>query len=568
MKSKFGETFTMSAFMKAEEILGKSNRKSKKVIFHITDGVPTRSYMVKLNDASNAPAYNKQYKVLKAKGQLTKDDFHIKSVSQKERTFSTNPDLYDKYGIKGNGESYFIYPKNSKTYTTYPGPNGSQVWVDLYHLDLNTPFYIDNRWSYPVDNHGEPTKLYVESLKSKYDIFNVGIGLKTLEFEYNQTSRRNGKGYSVATKQTKTLTQKETEDLLKAMSTSPENFINVAEEDVAKDKILEALKGQLNTFTKEEKSIKNGKVVDPMGDKINIDLGTNNTFDHSDYTLEASDGSKLEKGKFVPGPTGGRILEGASVAYDKSSKTITINGLNLGTGEKVTLKYNVSLDKTFIDNVFYRTNKETYLYPKSDDEPEAKRDFPRPSIRDVRNEAKLIIYNDKTNDVELKKIDSKTKEGISDVKFGIYRGYKSTDKDIPKDKPLIRLEYKDFKLLKKNYLEWIKDVNSTANGQIYIADLEANIEYILKEENPPEGYNMPANPYTIFRIDSSGNAQIKVNESWIPLDENNNKILNVPKEPPKVYPEAGGMGTYIFYAIGTSLMLMSYVFIRKKRHTV
>lgn len=117
-------------------------------------------------------------------------------------------------------------------------------------------------------------------------------------------------------------------------------------------------------------------------------------------------------------------------------------------------------------------------------------------------------------------------------------------------------------------MEWIKDVNSTANGQIYIADLEANIEYILKEENPPEGYNMPANPYTIFRIDSSGNAQIKVNESWIPLDENNNKILNVPKEPPKVYPEAGGMGTYIFYAIGTSLMLMSYVFIRKKRHTV
>lgn len=566
MQSKFGETFTMSAFMKAEEILGKSNRQSKKVIFHITDGVPTRSYMVKLNDSS-VTSFKSQYDALKKKGQLTKDNFHIKNVSQKESTLK-NVDLYDDYGIKGNGESYFIYPKGSHTYTTILKlPENSSVWVNLFHLDLNTQFYKNN-WTYPVENHGEPTKLYVNSLKGKYNIFNVGIGMKTLEFEYNQKPKLNGKVYSVATKETKNLTKEETENLLKAMSTSPENFVNVDEKDVAKDKILEALKNQLNTFTKEEKSIINGKVKDPMGEKINIDLGADNKFDHSDYTLEASDGSKLENGQFVPGPSGGKILEGASVDFDESSKTITINGLNLGAGEKVTLKYNVSLDKTFIDNVFYRTNKETYLYPKSDIEPATKRDFPRPSIRDVRNEAKLVIYNEKTNDVELQKINSKTKEGISGVKFGIYKGYTYNDVPYEKIKDLQVVSPEESKLLNKNYLEWIKDVDSTENGQIYITELEPETEYILKEEYPPEGYNKPANPYTIFKIDSSGKAQIKVNGNWKSLDENNNKILNEPKEPPKVYPNAGGMGTHIFYAIGTSLMLMSYVFIRKKSNTV
>lgn len=563
MQSKFGETFTMSAFMKAEEILDKSNRQSKKVIFHITDGVPTRSYMVKLNDRS-ATNFSNQYKALKAGGQLTKDNFHIKNVSQKERTLRKDASLYDDHGIKGNGESYFIYPKNSHTYTTVQQvPGDSRVWIDLLHLDLNTQFYKNN-WTYPVDNHGEPTKLYVSSLKGKYDIFNVGIGLNKLKFDYNQRPKKKNY-YEDLNKETKTLTKEETENLLKDMSTSPENFINVAEKDVANDKVLEALKKQLNTFTTEEKSIINGKVKDPMGDKINIDLGADNKFDYNDYTLEASDGSKLVNGQFVQGTKGGKILEGASVEFDNSSKTITINGLNLGTGEKVTLKYNVSLDKTFIDNVFYRTNKETYLYPKSDNEPATKRDFPRPSIRDIRNEAKLVIYNEKTSYVELQKINSNTRQGISGVKFGIYKGY--TNNDVPEEKinSLTRLEYKDFQLLGKNYLEKIKDVESTANGQIYITDLEPDTEYILKEEIIPDGYDKPANPYTIFKFDTSGKAQIKVNGKWITLDENSNKILNVPKEPPKVYPEAGGMGTYIFYAIGTSLMLMSYVFIQKKK---
>ncbi|MDK8277935.1 SpaA isopeptide-forming pilin-related protein [Peptostreptococcus anaerobius] len=562
MQSKFGETFTMSAFMKAEEILGKSNRQSKKVIFHITDGVPTRSYMVKLSDSS-LTNFKNQYDALKKKGQLTKDNFHIKNVSQKESSLK-KAGTYDDHGIKGNGESYFIYPKGSNTYTTIQQvPGDSRVWVKLLHLDLNTQYYKNN-WTYPVDNHGEPTNLYVNSLKEKYNIFNVGIGMKDLEFEYNQKPGRDKKDYSDRTKLTKTLTKAEIENLLKDMSTSPENFVNVDEEDVTNDKILDVLKNQLNTFTKEEKSIKNGKVEDPMGDKINIDLGADNKFDYNDYTLEASDGSKLEKGKFVEGPSGGKILVGASVDFDESSKTITINGLNLGEGEKVTLKYNVSLDKTFIDNVFYRTNKETYLYPKSDNDKE-RRDFPRPSIRDIRNEAKLVIYNEKTNDVELRKINSKTKKGISGVKFGIYRGY--TMEEYLRDKPKnpINPSFEDQKLLGKNFLEKIKDVYSTTDGQIYIADLKPNIEYILKEEIIPDGYDKPANPYTIFKIDSSGKAQIKVNGNWTPLVENNNKILNVPKEPPKVYPDAGGMGTYIFYAIGTSLMLMSYVFIRKKK---
>ncbi|MDS2536364.1 hypothetical protein RKV15_00150, partial [Streptococcus pneumoniae] len=58
---QFGATFTQKALMKADEILTQQARQnSQKVIFHITDGVPTMSYPINFNHATFAPSYQNQ----------------------------------------------------------------------------------------------------------------------------------------------------------------------------------------------------------------------------------------------------------------------------------------------------------------------------------------------------------------------------------------------------------------------------------------------------------------------------------------------------------------------------
>ncbi|MDS8132964.1 cell surface protein, partial [Streptococcus pneumoniae] len=104
---------------------------------------------------------------------------------------------------------------------------------------------------------------------------------------------------------------------------------------------------------------------DPMGELIDLQLGTDGRFDPADYTLTANDGSRLENGQAVGGPQNdGGLLKNAKVLYDTTEKRIRVTGLYLGTDEKVTLTYNVRLNDEFVSNKFYDTNGRTTLHPK------------------------------------------------------------------------------------------------------------------------------------------------------------------------------------------------------------
>lgn len=80
--------------------------------------------------------------------------------------------------------------------------------------------------------------------------------------------------------------------------------------------------------------------------------------------------------------------------YDTTEKRIRVTGLYLGTGEKVTLTYNVRLNDQFVSNKFYDTNGRTTLHPK-EVEKNTVRDFPIPKIRDVRKYPEITIPKEK-----------------------------------------------------------------------------------------------------------------------------------------------------------------------------
>lgn len=84
--SKVGETFTMKAFMEADTLLSSIQRKSRKIIVHLTDGVPTRSYAI--NSFVTGSTYANQFERIKEKGYLDKNNYFITDDPEK---------------IKGNG---------------------------------------------------------------------------------------------------------------------------------------------------------------------------------------------------------------------------------------------------------------------------------------------------------------------------------------------------------------------------------------------------------------------------------------------------------------------------------
>ncbi|MCC9869394.1 cell surface protein, partial [Streptococcus agalactiae] len=134
-------------------------------------------------------------------------------------------------------------------------------------------------------------------------------------------------------------------------------------------------------------------IEDPMGDKINLQLGNGQTLQPSDYTLQGNDGSIMKDSIATGGPNNdGGILKGVKLEYIKNK--LYVRGLNLGEGQKVTLTYDVKLDDSFISNKFYDTNGRTTLNPKSED-PNTLRDFPIPKIRDVREYPTITIKNEK-----------------------------------------------------------------------------------------------------------------------------------------------------------------------------
>ncbi|HFH7361346.1 TPA: PI-2a pilus adhesin PilA [Streptococcus agalactiae] len=532
--SKVGETFTMKAFMEVDDILSQVNRNSQKIIVHVTDGVPTRSYAI--NNFKLGASYESQFEQMKKNGYLNKSNFLLTDKPE---------------DIKGNGESYFLFPLDS--YQTQIISGNLQK---LHYLDLNLNYPKGTIYrNGPVKEHGTPTKLYINSLKQKnYDIFNFGIDISGFRQVYNEEYKKNQDGtFQKLKEEAFKLSDGEITELMRSFSSKPEYYTPiVTSADTSNNEILSKIQQQFETILTKENSIVNGTIEDPMGDKINLQLGNGQTLQPSDYTLQGNDGSVMKDGIATGGPNNdGGILKGVKLEY--IGNKLYVRGLNLGEGQKVTLTYDVKLDDSFISNKFYDTNGRTTLNPKSED-PNTLRDFPIPKIRDVREYPTITIKNEKKlGEIEFIKVD------------------KDNNKLLLKGATFELQEFnEDYKL----YLP-IKNNNSKVvtgeNGKISYKDLKDG-KYQLIEAVSPEDYQKITNkPILTFEVvKGSIKNIIAVNKQISEYHEEGDKhlITNTHIPPKGIIPMTGGKGILSFILIGGAMMSIAggiYIWKRYKK---
>ncbi|HGC9443157.1 TPA: SpaA isopeptide-forming pilin-related protein [Streptococcus agalactiae] len=530
--SKVGETFTMKAFMEADTLLSSIQRKSRKIIVHLTDGVPTRSYAI--NSFVTGSTYANQFERIKEKGYLDKNNYFITDDPEK---------------IKGNGESYFLFPLDS--YQTQIISGNLQK---LHYLDLNLNYPKGTIYrNGPVREHGTPTKLYINSLKQKnYDIFNFGIDISGFRQVYNEDYKKNQDGtFQKLKEEAFELSDGEITELMNSFSSKPEYYTPiVTSADVSNNEILSKIQQQFEKILTKENSIVNGTIEDPMGDKINLHLGNGQTLQPSDYTLQGNDGSIMKDSIATGGPNNdGGILKGVKLEYIKNK--LYVRGLNLGEGQKVTLTYDVKLDDSFISNKFYDTNGRTTLNPKSE-EPDTLRDFPIPKIRDVREYPTITIKNEKKlGEIEFTKVD------------------KDNNKLLLKGATFELQEFnEDYKL----YLP-IKNNNSKVvtgeNGKISYKDLKDGKYQLIEAVSPKDYQKITNKPILTFEV-VKGSIQniIAVNKQISEYHEEGDKhlITNTHIPPKGIIPMTGGKGILSFILIGGAMMSIAGGIYIWKRH--
>lgn len=426
----------------------------------------------------------------------------------------------------------------------------------LHYLDLNLnypkgTFYRNG----PVREHGTPTKLYINSLKQKnYDIFNFGIDISGFRQVYNEDYKKNQDGtFQKLKEEAFELSDGEITELMKSFSSKPEYYTPiVTSSDASNNEILSKIQQQFEKILTKENSIVNGTIEDPMGDKINLQLGNGQTLQPSDYTLQGNDGSIMKDSIATGGPNNdGGILKGVKLEYIKNK--LYVRGLNLGEGQKVTLTYDVKLDDSFISNKFYDTNGRTTLNPKSED-PNTLRDFPIPKIRDVREYPTITIKNErKLGEIEFTKVD------------------KDNNKLLLKGATFELQEFnEDYKL----YLP-IKNNNSKVvtgeNGKISYKDLKDGKYQLIEAVSPKDYQKITNKPILTFEV-VKGSIQniIAVNKQISEYHEEGDKhlITNTHIPPKGIIPMTGGKGILSFILIGGSMMSIAggiYIWKRYKK---
>lgn len=433
-----------------------------------------------------------------------------------------------------------------------------------------TPYIVNN---FSVSNHGQPTisqALLNKTNNPNINIFSIGI-------DVNDQTYSNG---TTATKQ---------------------DFYNVLNSIASKKDYAYQTTGSssnisnvLNTISQNvSNSISNGVITDPIGTMYDLNLGSNNVFDASDYTLTASDST---------------LLTGATVTYDSVTRTIKLNGLTLGKGEWININYKVKLrvtDDSFVENQWYPMNGKTTLQPTTSST--ILREYPVPEAR-----ATSPVYSFSFNKLsdsntplggatfELKdatgKVTTQTSSSNGLVKFdNLKKGtYTLTEtvapsnysKD-PKTYTVVIASNGDikvdgvlytgtnvFKVINKKILgsievvkhqsgdeskllagasfelrdstgKVINTVTTGTDGKALFSSLQLG-SYTLVETKAPSGYQLKTDPITV-QVTNDTKVVIKV------ANKSNSAIL----------PNTGGPGPLLYLGVGLVMIISSLLFRRK-----
>lgn len=459
---------------------------------------------------------------------------------------------YTNYYKKGTGGDFSLYFNN---------------WTTSYPYEQRA--YSINGIS--VINHGQPTiseaKL-IRSANPSFQVFSVGIDTNTA---------------------TSTLGVKpgDVDNVIKKIASKDSNAY------VTNDSAKELPKVLANISQSISNSVSNGIVTDPIGPMYELNLGSNNVFDASDYILTASDPS---------------LLTGVTVTYDSAARTLKLVGLTLGKGEWININYKVKLrvtDDSFVENQWYPMNGKTTLQPTTSSS--ILREYPVPEAR-----ATSPVYSfsfNKLSDAntplggaafELKdaagKVMTQTSSSNGLVKFdNLKKGtYTLTEtaapsnysKD-PKTYTVVIASNGDikvdgvlytgtnvFKVINKKILgsievvkhqsgdeskllagasfelrdstgKVINTVTTGTDGKAVFSSLQLG-SYTLVETKAPSGYQLKTDPITV-QVTNDTKVVIKV------ANKSNSAIL----------PNTGGPGPLLYLGVGLVMIISSLLFRRK-----
>ncbi len=230
-----GGTFTQEGLLKAIELL-KNSDADEKIIIHLTDGLPTFSFL-------------------------------LKEFGGNEKAIFDYNTQYNGIGVRGFGTSYFFNTKTQKPYIY----SREEVYSALNRSK--------NKYE-AIWNNGFPTTLEAENIKNEnpdINIYTIGVELKKEVYKWDDYRQYyNAEG---------TVELPEIRKFLESISSSPaEAFVNENVDDI--DEIINKIIDKIN------KSINNGTVIDPMGDMVDIVKG--GEFSDKDYKLTASNNKLLE----------------------------------------------------------------------------------------------------------------------------------------------------------------------------------------------------------------------------------------------------------------------------------
>lgn len=410
---------------------------------------------------------------------LLSDGFPTYSYTANGVTQNTGANVITDYEkIKRPTYSITAAPQSKATsFTTTLKGNGSAYYISSYSAG-----------GYSVNNNGFPTMSEAMKIKdSGAAIFSIGVELADWEDPYVDQILLKGLATNV----------------MKNIASGADHYYDAT--DVNE---LSSLLSQISTVI--SKTVSSGTVTDPMGDMVDLDVGSDGVFSADDYVLTSSS----------PG-----LLTGATVSYDADSRQISINGLTLGEFEWVNLSYKVKLripDQDYQGDFYYQTNGRTTLNPSSS-QPAILRDFSIPSVKGPRMKGSIEI-------TKIDKSDPLNPELLGGAVFEL-RSYREggafTDPNGEK-------------------YDLVNTGTTGSDGKLLWTEVPFG-SYKLVETEAPQGHNKAVEPIDVMIYDSTAAIQVEVQ---------NTKIAKLPS--------TGGSGTLPFTLAGLILMGSALAIYRKK----
>lgn len=502
----FGGTFTSGAMKKAQEILDtKSSASHKKVIIHVTDGMPTRSLKIQSvnadgtvnfvngvtkGDGSDYILPDKYYKFFKAVfyGASPKPVFTY--VGTQSEMQAKRAEL-NRYWYYGNSVPIIIdnYRRLEKIYNL--GEIGNGVLSgnnEIVHASYNAG-------STNIRDHGYAAKGIAKNLiKEGVEIYNIGVELGDPSITHPKY---------LAESRPKFIDKSTAIELMKGMSSDEGKGHYYDVERV--DQLENVFKDLLRKLP--QRTVYMAETTDPMGDMVDLKLpAAFKTKNWSGRGLVEDDknpgyyiiydgsktGASFPAGfEFNLTASDESLKKEVRVLYNPNTRTIKMNNYTLGKDEWINLAYKVNLrtsDDNYEGNKYYPTNGTTELQPHIDFERKWK--YPVPSVMGPLNSIK----------VEKKWLDTNGSPitGTTPIKVKLQRRarHKTTDAVI--------IDWTDAKKTGTNDVMSLQlDSSSDWKGSfknLLKYDTQYTYEYRVVEENVPEGFTS-----SIELTDTNGN---------------------------------------------------------------